>query len=415
MKFLDLFSGIGGFRLGLERSGHIPVGYVEIDKYARKSYQAMYNTDGEWTAEDINKVTDEEWRKFNGKVELIAGGFPCQSFSIAGNREGFLNKTKGTLFFEVARAVKQIKPRFVFLENVKGLLNHDKGDTFRTILNTFDELGYDVQWRVLNSKDFGVPQNRERVYIIGHLRGDGGREVFSIFGEDGAVNQSAINVVGNTDKPEQTRHGDRGRVFGTDGLMATLQASDYKEPKKILLNPAKVNQVGNLSNSNSFGGNPQTGRVYSDDGLSPTLNTMQGGGREPKVMVIDDQGRKNKKMSFKHIAPTLRAQSHGNEPKVAIPVLTPDRVNKRQNGRRFKENGDPSFTLTAQDRHGVMVKEATRKGYDIATVGDSINIAQPNSKTRRGRVGHGVANTLVTGSEQATLTSEYRIRKLTPR
>ncbi|TOZ06286.1 DNA (cytosine-5-)-methyltransferase [Leuconostoc pseudomesenteroides] len=297
MKFLDLFSGIGGFRLGLERSGHMPVGYVEIDKFARQSYQAMYDTTGEWTAEDINKVTDEEWRKFNGTVELIAGGFPCQSFSIAGKREGFLNQTKGTLFFEVARAVKQIKPRFVFLENVKGLLNHDKGNTFRTILNTFDELGYDVEWRIYNSKDFGVPQNRERVYIIGHLRGDSGREVFPFFGEDGEVN------------------------------------------------PANVKQIGNLSDSNSFGGNPQTGRVYSNDGLSPTLNTMQGGGREPKVMV----------------------------------------------------------------------KEATQKGYDIATVGDSINISQPNSKTRRGRVGHGIANTLVTGSEQATLTNEYRIRKLTPR
>ena len=384
MKFLDLFSGIGGFRLGLERSGHTPVGYVEIDKFARQSYQAMYNTDDEWTAEDINKVTDEEWRKFNGTVELIAGGFPCQSFSIAGKREGFLNQTKGTLFFEVARAVKQIKPRFVFLENVKGLLNHDKGNTFRTILNTFDELGYDVEWRICNSKDFGVPQNRERVYIIGHLRGDSGREVFPFFGEDGEINQSTINVVGNTDKPEQTRHGDRGRVFGTDGLIGTLQASDYKEPKKILINPAKVKQIGNISSSNSFGGNPQTGRVYLDDGLSPTLNTMQGGGREPKV---------------------------------AIPVLTPDRVNKRQNGRRFKNDGDPSFTLTAQDRHGVIVKvkEATKKGYDTATVGDSINISQPNSKTRRGRVGHRIANTLVTGSEQATLTSEYRIRKLTPR
>lgn len=336
MKFLDLFSGIGGFRLGLERSGHTPVGYVEIDKFARQSYQAMYDTTGEWTAEDINKVTDEEWSEFNGKVELIAGGFPCQSFSIAGKREGFLNQTKGTLFFEVARAVKQIKPRFVFLENVKGLLNHDKGNTFRTILNTFDELGYDVQWNLLNSKNFGVPQNRERVYIIGHLRGDSGREVFPFFGEDGEVN------------------------------------------------PTNVKQVGNLSDSDSFGGNPQTGRVYSDDGLSPTLNTMQGGGREPKV---------------------------------AIPVLTPDRVNKRQNGRRFKNDGDPSFTLTAQDRHGVIVKvkEATKKGYDTATVGDSINISQPNSKTRRGRVGHGIANTLVTGSEQATLTSEYRIRKLTPR
>ena len=150
---------------------------------------------------------------------------------------GFLDSTKGTLFFEIARAVKQIKPRYLFLENVKGLLNHDGGNTFRTILNTLDELGYDVEWHVLNSKDFGVPQNRERVYIIGHLRGDGGREVFPFFGENKSTNRASIK------------------------------------------------QLGNLNNSTSFGGNPQTGRVYDVDGLSPTLNTMQGGGREPKVLV----------------------------------------------------------------------------------------------------------------------------------
>lgn len=269
MNFLDLFSGIGGFRLGLERNGHTPVGYVEIDKFARQSYNAMFDTSGEWTATDITKVTDEEWRKFNGKVDIIAGGFPCQAFSIAGKRLGFLDSTKGTLFFEIARAAKQIKPRYLFLENVKGLLNHEGGNTFRTILNTLDELGYDVEWRVLNSKYFGVPQNRERVYIIGHLREDSGREVFPFFGENGEVNSAYAKL---------------------------------------------------------------------DDKLSEN-------GREPRVIV----------------------------------------------------------------------KEATKKGYDIAMVGDSINIAQPNSKTRRGRVGHNIANTLVTGSEQATLTSDYRIRKLTPR
>lgn len=163
----------------------------------------------------------------------------------------------------------------LFLENVKGLLSHDKGRTFRTILSTLDELGYDAEWQILNSKDFGVPQNRERVYIIGHLRGAGGRPVFPIFGKNGTTNQ------------------------------------------------ANIKQIGNINNSTSFGGNPQTGRVYDIEGISPTLNTMQGGGREPKV---------------------------------TIPVLTPDRVNKRQNGRRFKNNGEQMFTLTAQDRHGVMTE-----------------------------------------------------------
>lgn len=306
MKFLDLFAGIGGFRMGLESLGHECVGFCEIDKFARKSYKAVYDTEGEIELHDITKVTDEEWRKRRGTVDIICGGFPCQAFSIAGKRKGFLDETRGTLFFEIARAAKEIQPPLLFLENVKGLLSHEQGRTFRTILSTLDELGYDAEWQVLNSKDYGVPQNRERVYIVGHLRGERTRQVFPIRGESGTTNQ--------------------------------------------------VKQIGNISNSNSFGGNPQTGRVYDIEGISPTLNTMQSGGREPKVMAIDDQGRKNKKISPKNIVPTLRAQSHGNEPKVAVPVLTPDRANKRQNGRRFKTNGEPTFTLTAQDRHGVMTE-----------------------------------------------------------
>lgn len=316
MKFLDLFAGIGGFRFGMESAGHECVGFCEIDKFARASYKAIHNTEGEIELHDITKVTDEEWRKFRGTVDIICGGFPCQAFSIAGKRKGFLDKTRGTLFFEIARAAKEIKPPLLFIENVKGLLSHDKGRTFRTILSTLDELGYNAEWQILNSKDFGVPQNRERVFIIGHLRGERGREVFPI-GESNSE---------------------------TDGIMGCLIATDYKQPKQIVV----LNKENGMPR--------ETNRVYSPDGLSPTLNTMQGGGREPKIMVIDDQGRKNKKISPKQVVPTLRAQSHGNEPKVSIPVLTPDRENKRQNGRRFKTNGEPMFTLTAQDRHGVMTE-----------------------------------------------------------
>lgn len=330
MKFLDLFAGIGGFRMGLESLGHECVGFCEIDKFARKSYKAIYDTKGEVELHDITQVTNEEWRKLRGTVGIICGGFPCQAFSIAGKRKGFLDETRGTLFFEIARAAKEIQPPLLFLENVKGLLSHDQGRTFRTILSTLDELGYDAEWQLLNSKDFGVPQNRERVFIIGHLRGTGGRQVFPIGGQNGTTNQ------------------------------------------------ANVKQIGNISNSTSFGGNPQTGRVYDIEGISPTLNTMQGGGREPKVMVIDDQGMKNKKLSFKHIAPTLRAQSHGNEPKIAI-------------------------------------KEGTKKGYALAGVGDCINLDFPTSKTRRGRAGRQVANTLLTSGNQGVVTESLKIRKLTPR
>ena len=177
MDFLDLFAGIGGFRMGLERLGHHCVGFCEIDKFARASYKAIYHTEGEIEFHDITKVRNEEWRQFRGKVYLICGGFSCQAFSIAGKRRGFLDETRGTLFFEIARAAKEIKPPLLLLENVKGLLSHDKGRTFRTILSTLDELGYDAEWQVLNSKDFGVPQNRERVFIIGHLRGRSERTI----------------------------------------------------------------------------------------------------------------------------------------------------------------------------------------------------------------------------------------------
>jgi len=407
MKFIDLFSGIGGFRLGMESVGHECVAFCEIDKFARASYKAIHDTKGETEYHDITSVTDEEWRKFRGTVDVICGGFPCQSFSVAGKRQGFLDETRGTLFFEIARAAKQIKPRFLFLENVKGLLSHDKGRTFGIILNTLDELGYDCEWQVLNSKNFGVPQNRERVFIIGHLRGERGREVFPITGNDTEVNSKRIKKIGNIRKMGKSQSGD---VFDKSGLAPTLcSTTTMKDPPKIVV----INKKDGMPR--------ETNRVYSPEGLSPTLNTMQGGGREPKIITgqptrIDDKRQVNYKLS--DTVGTLLASQYKNgdtQPKVVIPVLTPDRLEKRQNGRRFKENGDEMFTLTAQDRHGVLVKEATKKGYAEANVGDSINISHPNSKTRRGRVGKQIANTLLTGEEQAVVTDEIRIRKLTPR
>ena len=368
MKFIDLFAGIGGFRLGMESAGHECVAFCEIDKFARASYKAIHNTEGEIELHDITTVTDEEIRNI-GHVDVICGGFPCQAFSIAGARRGF-EDTRGTLFFEIARFAAILKPKYLFLENVKGLLNHDKGDTFETILSALDELGYDVEWQVLNSKDFGVPQNRERVFIIGHLRGQCGRKVFPL--------------------------GGNGAAF------------DCEQPK--------INKVGNIRKK----GKSQSGDVVSVD--SP--------------------------------APTLCSTTTQKDPlKIAIPVLTPNRVKKRQNGRRFKTDGEPMFTLTGQDRQGIVVagnlpgtheqngrvydingisptlntmqgggrqpkirvREATKKGYAEATVGDSVNLAHPNSKSRRGRVGEGIANTLVTGDSQGVVMPNFRIRKLTPR
>lgn len=238
MKFLDLFAGIGGFRLGMEAAGHECVGFCEIDKFARESYKAIHDTKGEIELHDITAVSDDTVRGI-GHVDVICGGFPCQAFSIAGKRKGF-EDTRGTLFFEIARFASILKPSLLFLENVKGLLNHDGGNTFETIIATLDELGYDAEWQVLNSKNFGVPQNRERCYIVGYLRRTSGRQIFPI--------------------------------------------AETRSDKSIM-------QLGNIKKTESFGGNPQCGRIYSIDGLAPCLNIMQGGQREPKIF-IDGRVRK---------------------------------------------------------------------------------------------------------------------------
>ncbi|MGV2223043.1 DNA (cytosine-5-)-methyltransferase [Enterococcus faecalis] len=368
MKFLDLFAGIGGFRLGMESAGHECIGFCEIDKFARTSYKAIHDTTGEVEMHDITTISDEFIRGI-GSVDVICGGFPCQAFSIAGKRKGF-EDTRGTLFFEIARFASILRPRYLFLENVKGLLNHEGGATFETILRALDELGYDVEWQVLNSKDY-VPQNRERVFIIGHLRGERTRKVFPFERKNGTTAKNNIKPINNSKKTRE------------------------------LLNYDSTN------------------RFYDVNGISPCLNTMQGGDREPKIAVVGNvnpsgSGMNGQVYSSNGLAPTLTTNK-GEGAKIAIPVLTPDRVEKRQNGRRFKDDGEEMFTLTAQDRHGIMVKEATSKGYAEALPGDSVNISHPNSNTRRGRVGKGIANTLLTGEEQAVVTNNFRIRKLTPR
>lgn len=275
MKFLDLFAGIGGFRLGMESAGHKCIGFCEIDKFARESYKAIHNTEGEIELHDITRVTDEFIRGI-GRVDIICGGFPCQAFSIAGNRRGF-EDTRGTLFFEIARFASILRPKYLFLENVRGLLNHDGGATFETIIRTLDELGYDVEWQVLNSKNFGVPQNRERVFIIGHLRGERTRNVFPISGESEQSDHQPpkIEIVGNTKNPNGTRKETRSVVYGSGGVVGTLTATDYKEPKQVA-----IKQFGILQPNFN-----QCGVVYETDGIAPTIRAYQGGGLEPKIRV----------------------------------------------------------------------------------------------------------------------------------
>jgi len=165
LRFFDLFAGIGGMRLGMERAGHKCVGACEIDESCRETYKRHFGEYPEY--KDVKEMQADSLPQF----DVLCAGFPCQSFSYSGNRKGF-NDTRGTMFFEIIRIAREKKPRYLLLENVKGLLSNDKGRTFETILRSLDELGYDAEWEVYNSTNF-VPQERERVIIIAYLRKTG--------------------------------------------------------------------------------------------------------------------------------------------------------------------------------------------------------------------------------------------------
>lgn len=372
MKFLDLFAGIGGFRLGMESAGHECIGFCEIDKFARASYKAIHDTKGEIELHDITAVSDESIRRI-GRVDIICGGFPCQTFSIAGNRRGF-EDTRGTLFFEIARFASILRPKYLFLENVKGILNHENGITFETIISTLDELGYDVEWQVLNSKDFGVPQNRERVFVIGHLRGECTRRVFPL----SKSCQQANSIKKQYSNTITTRYGN------SQGAGAYIVESKSQ----------KVRSIGNIHPS----GNGMNGEVYESAGLAPTLTTNKGEGQ-----------------------------------KIAIPVLTPDCTDKRQNGCRCKSNEEPMFTLTTQDKHGILIAGKLPGNHDQNSRVYDTNGLAPTLSTMQGggqepkiiQRGHGynqggehdIAPTLTRNSYQENnyLSDGFRIRKLTPR
>lgn len=240
MKYLDLFTGIGGFTLGIGDKAEC-IGFSEIDKYAAKVYQHHFPTHKNYG--DITKINADELPDF----DLLVGGFPCQSFSIAGKRGGF-EDTRGTLFFDIARILRAKQPRLFLLENVKGLLSHDSGKTFHTIIKTLDELGYDLQWQVLNSKNHGVPQNRERIFIIGNLRGTSRPEVFP-FGESssrdiqsqGAPQSEGQRIRSDYSSTVNTRFGSTAR--GQQLIAKTLAVRDYKGGNNLLNKEMKIRRL----------------------------------------------------------------------------------------------------------------------------------------------------------------------------
>lgn len=329
IKTISLFSGIGGFEYGLQQSKHEfeIISFSEIDKYAISIY--LRHFPNHKPLGDVSKINTKNLPDF----DFLVGGFPCQAFSIAGKRKGF-DDTRGTLFFEIARILKDKRPRYFLLENVKGLLSHDNGKTFQTILKVLSDLRYNVQWQVYNSKDYGVPQNRERVFIKGYSRDKCGPEVLL---------QRRINT--STDvKVSNTYYGTRsGRIHKPDEHMNTLTRTGQNS------GGAQLIQLNNNKKRS------QGARVYDSDGLAVTINAAGNNNyyRINKIGNVRKGHQGGDVMSTIGLSGTLCAQQYKDPPKIIQPVLTPDRKNKRQNGRHMKEDGEPMFTITASDRHGV--------------------------------------------------------------
>ena len=370
MKYLDLFSGAGGFRAAFEQvPGMECVGFCEIDPRAVASYRALFDTKGEWFIDDARKIDTGQLPAF----DLVCGGFPCQSFSVAGQRKGF-EDARGTLFFEITRILGAQKPAFVLLENVPGLLSHDEGRTFNIILGALSDLGYHVEWQVLNSADFGVPQSRKRVFIVGYTDRRCAGKILPLFGANGAP---LIQILGGVQG---------SKVYDPEGVSCTLKAA--------------TGGFGGRTGLYAVGFNRRDGITHElEEAYALNASNFRGLNRN-------------------------QSQNAVLETKPAIPEA----------GECFIDlcEGNPQLTDTARcvtahygkttmsrhkgERSGVLhIKEATRRGYREAEVGDSVNLAYAGSNTRRGRVGKDIAHTLDTGSTQGVVTLSGRIRRLTPR
>ena len=327
IRFFDMFSGIGGFRSGLEAVGGFEcIGHCEIDKHANQAYNAIYDIKPQ-------EVYFEDARKINPydlpHIDLICGGFPCQAFSIAGRRGGF-EDSRGTLFFEIARIAAVKRPSYLLLENVPGLLSHDGGRTFATILGTLSDLGYDVTWEVLNSKDFGVPQSRKRVYIIGYFRERCAGEILS-FRETNATPLMQI-IPG--------REGNR--IYSPRGVSITLTSNaggfggktglyDVNAPVKIRTADGVKLVYPPINHGRRFS--------FIDMNFPPSLTD-----HARCITARQDSGISNRK--GEHSGVFIE-----DEPRA---ILTPERVTVRQRGRRYKEPNEPMFALTVCDRHGII-------------------------------------------------------------
>lgn len=344
LKVLSLFSGIGAFEKALDNleCPYELVNFCEFDKYAVKSYCAIHGVDESKNLGDITKVDEKKLPK---DIDILTYGFPCQDISLAGKQKGLFNEdgtqTRSGLFFEAMRIIEETKPKIAIAENVKNLLSKKFNAQFQVVLASLESAGYNNYYQVLNAKNFGVPQNRERVFIVS-IRKDIDNGLFEfpkpfplkvrlkdvleeVVDEKFYLTQEMVDRLFTTNF-QQNKY--ENRVTQEDGVVGTLCARDYKDPKCVQLGQMYPNS-----------GNPQAGRVYAAEGISPTMDTCSGGNRMPKVLV----------------------------------------------------------------------REATKKGYAEAYEGDSVNLEQPNSNTRRGRVGKQMAQTLTTTPQQGAVVGEPKI------
>lgn len=384
MKLLSLFSGIGAFEKALDNM-KVPyelVGYCEIDKYASKSYAAIHGVDESMNLGDITKIDE---KALPNDIDLITYGFPCQDISLAGKQKGLFNEdgtqTRSGLFFDALRIIEATKPKVAIAENVKNLTSKKFAEQFRIVLEALEEAGYNNYWKVLNAKDFGIPQNRERVFIVS-IRKDV----------------------------------DQGYEFPT-GIPLNLRLKDMLEDnveEKFYLSNKMKQYLTTITEKNKARGN---GNVYSPsnlEGVSKTITTKEGCRvkdnfiEEPLKMklkdVLEDDVDEKFYLTEDQMGKIINWKAHqrpfervlGNES--ISPTLTARGAGEYHSGMIiYSPDVDETSNLEIQ------VREATKKGYTEATVGDSINFEQPNSTTRRGRVGKQVAQTLTTSPQQGVV------------
>jgi len=388
MNFVDFFAGIGGIRLGLEQAGHKCVGFCEFDKYARTAYKAMYDTEGEWENHDVRTVKPYDVPA----AGLWCFGFPCQDISVAGKQKGLQEGERSGLFYEVMRLLagrrQEDRPKWLLVENVKNLLSIGNGFDFARLLCEVGGYGYSLQWDTLNSKDYGVPQNRERVFIVGYLGNIRGREVFPIRPADGE-NPCELNEI-------TQGVADAQRIYDGSGLARTLKGESGGQGGKTGLYAVKV-----LKPYGSTGGVCGLKIAENKTGIASMCaardykGISRHNGNAAVCMSIKGQQLQEQIT----VTPTIDTDCRNNltRKQTCYAVLTPDREEKRQNGRRIKEPGEPSFTLTAQDRHGVAIYQRPR-GYNKGGM-------------------HDVAPALSISAwqENNLLANGIRIRRLTPR